>query len=162
MRTFIATLACPIASHGAGKSRNTASTLLTSPGPKPSLQTFWCLSVTLGSIPCAENSALEVRGGECKVIRGGKEKRRREEGNAGKKWERRERGTYWAFFARSEWYSKECRWPEGAIVRATECENDPDPVPRHTLNQHSSPFTNTKSTHQPRSQHCPVSNSTNC
>lgn len=52
---FNADLACPMASHGDGISRNTASAMLET--PKPFLQTSWLVTVTRCSTPCSRNSS---------------------------------------------------------------------------------------------------------
>ena len=37
--------------------------------------------------------------------------------------------THLALVARASWNSYDQRWPVGPTVRATECENEPEPVP---------------------------------
>lgn len=39
--------------------------------------------------------------------------------------------TYLALFALASWNSYDHSFPEGPTVLATECENDPEPVPFH-------------------------------
>lgn len=53
---FNAAFACPMASHGDGISRNTASAM--SETPNPFLQTSWLVTVTRCSTPCSRNSSL--------------------------------------------------------------------------------------------------------
>lgn len=52
---FNADFACPMASHGDGISRNTASAMFET--PKPFLQTSWLVTVTRCSTPCSRNSS---------------------------------------------------------------------------------------------------------
>lgn len=52
---FNADFACPMASHGDGMSRNTASAMFET--PKPFLQTSWLVTVTRCSTPCSRNSS---------------------------------------------------------------------------------------------------------
>ena len=50
-----------------------------------------------------------------------KVKNRKEEGEG--------KEAHLALFARVSWNSYDQRWPRGPMVRATECENEPEPVP---------------------------------
>ena len=49
-----------IASHGAGRSRKTASAFISAGRPKPDLQTLrWLMATMRGARPCASSSSLQ-------------------------------------------------------------------------------------------------------